>query len=267
LLNKGRLDKFQNLFFFIWGRKKKMNKKCLNCYKDVWPGHYYCCKTCSQLTKVKKCLNCKLPANKGFNYCSKSCSIGITSNLSSSTQNFTTIKCLVCNKSSTKGFNYCSKDCSNKNEPSLIELDVNDKKYKSVEKQFQLKWKKNNVKILKIRLFNFFYLKKKIQDEIITPNVMLKYLKYKNDIILKRKNLKIHGNGGKGNEHRRFHGTAQLCDLGLNKNTKPCKKKGCVVCSIILYGWQTKYANKKGMFGAGLYFTATPLIFLIKLKF
>eukprot|EP01095_Lingulamoeba_sp_RSL-Kostka_P012101 TRINITY_DN4737_c0_g1_i1.p1 TRINITY_DN4737_c0_g1~~TRINITY_DN4737_c0_g1_i1.p1 ORF type:complete len:158 (+),score=36.96 TRINITY_DN4737_c0_g1_i1:42-515(+) len=62
--------------------------------------------------------------------------------------------------------------------------------------------------------------------------------------------------GGKGNTHRRFHGTKRTCDM--DQTLTICNDNNCFVCRIIEGGFIIpKSAAHGSLYGRGVYFTST----------
>jgi len=63
-----------------------------------------------------------------------------------------------------------------------------------------------------------------------------------------------------GNEHRRWHGTRRVCNLGDKGHTQFCSSTSCSLCSIIRTSYDISLWGKKtgwGRFGKGLYTSST----------
>ena len=67
----------------------------------------------------------------------------------------------------------------------------------------------------------------------------------------------------RGNVHRRFHGTGQTCNVGVDPNAGPCESSSCPICNICRVGFSLDFVNQRaggpGMnwlrYGPGLYFS------------
>jgi len=129
--------------------------------------------------------------------------------------------------------------------PLLLEVPTSDPRFTDVSGQFTTAWKhnKNPPKVVKVY-------------KIVLPQSLHdKYEAYKASIEARGKFSKK--GMQPGNERRRWHGTTRLCTVGDDPNNlTPCKTSGCSLCAILRSSYDIKFAAT-GMFGKGIYSSAT----------
>eukprot|EP01133_Synstelium_polycarpum_P011957 gene11957-13936_t len=147
-----------------------------------------------------------------------------------------------CNQASFQGYKFCGRVHGTEatirtiNDPSghfkLQQININHKKYSTIEEQFQKSWKHPGTKGLLQRIY------------IVIPSKasLASYESYKAKV---------------GNEHRRWHGTKSECLIGADEQAAPCTSQSCAVCNICRTSFIIIQGPNKNMFGSGVYFSAT----------
>lgn len=153
---------------------------------------------------------------------------------------------------------FCTKRCEDKScghayTPGLVRaLSKSDPtKFAELRAQFQSKWLSSTIACPSVR-------------EIFSVDMSCSkrgFEAYRQSIIAKRPHLaQAKGNAGPGNTRRRFHGTNQMCTLGIT-TMDPCSIPNCSVCLILKSGGlKTSKAKSQtgwGRYGAGIYTTST----------
>ena len=187
--------------------------------------------------------DCTRPKFSGFQYCGRqhgqlaAQQQAASSSISSSAQP---------SQPSTSASSYSTNTSSHQpsSSPQVILLSSSDSEYQSVSSQFMQKWKTSPSPTVK-------YIAKIVPSQ----SQEQKWKSYRDSV--HNQGVKVFGSGSKGNTHRRFHGTAQFCDLGMTGNSRLCNKSNCAVCHIIRSGWLLSKAGT-GLFGKGIYFSSTP---------
>lgn len=135
----------------------------------------------------------------------------------------------------------------------FIVLSASDPKYKEIEAQFLSKWRHPSTPGQVQSIF-------KIQP---SKALVDRHNQYRDNFVQSRAGLKIHGKGGPGNTHRRFHATPAVkwqCITSIVGSSKPslCSNNGCAVCGIAGQSLKLSLATSRfaGRFGKGLYFSS-----------
>jgi hypothetical protein len=248
--------------------------KVAPCAPDPNGGHYTKCKrscvttnsntTTSPNPKVALCTVCGIKpcafdvTNKVYyQFCGKTCASKKPTITTSPSKVPLCKSCgsKPCASNSNGGyFDKCRKGCGGKfsissSNSGHSELSSSDRKYQEISSQFTNKWKKPGTPVVK------HIIKLKI-DSKFTSN----YATYQKIVDTDMKNRNIQPKNtycGPGNENRRFHGTRQECDFGLQGNLSECSNSNCAVCSIIKTGFRISVTPKFERFGYGVYSTST----------
>lgn len=67
----------------------------------------------------------------------------------------------------------------------------------------------------------------------------------------------------RGNENRRWHGTTRTCNIGDKGETEFCPDSSCSLCCIMKSSFDRSFSVSSGMFGSGIYTSATSSKFVL----
>jgi len=156
--------------------------------------------------------------------------------------------CISCRKAPTTGSVVFCKDCYDeviKEAPMIVKVPEDHERYKSVASQFRKKWL-HNKKCPEVR---------EIYKIVSTTESLEKYQQYLDQ-------LEARGNfssrkKSRGNENRRWHGTTRTCNIGDEGETEFCSDSSCSLCCIMKNSYDVSFSMSTGMFGAGIYTSAT----------
>ncbi|KAG9306694.1 hypothetical protein G9A89_004241 [Geosiphon pyriformis] len=187
------------------------------------------------------CQNCKKneidldPEGYNSNHCSDFCRIN-TFNQSFDDEGKIISPCTQC-----KRFPHVQAPC-------IIQIAQSEDAYKSVSEQWNKGWKASGLRPPKIiSVWKIF----------LDINILNRYKRY-------RDKVEEEGNfqgrkfpKGNGKRSRRFHGTSQICLLGLSTKTL-CTNPKCATCGIIRTSYKLSLSDARGFFGEGIYFSSSP---------
>eukprot|EP01044_Picomonas_judraskeda_P008842 COSAG03_NODE_1036_length_4954_cov_2.784574_4_plen_547_part_00 len=219
----------------------------------VHPGHPYCGKKCgkaassagwidgapSQPLDAKVCSFCKTrPRFEGFLYCGKRCMASAK-------------------EAASPGLRRLDKDQQGRDH----------KKFVQISQQFVNKWMHPDGPVhmngtwARSRGTSKGHMKKPDKSDIIDifecqcgPGLSRAHEQYCQQ--LEDKGVRRYKQGGKGNAHQRWHGTAIKCSLGRGQPTI-CDDRSCATCNIIRSGFDISYVRTAGRYGIGLYASST----------
>jgi len=192
---------------------------------------------------------CKVPrcdrteANIGSGYCSdahrkKGVDLGLDP------------ACLMCHqfpRTNAKSL-FCGRNCSDRatrGAPMLLEVPTKDPRFTDVSHQFTTAWKHTSSPPRVARVYKV----------ILPQSSLTAYETYKARV--EAAGQFVPKGQAAGNERRRWHGTKRQCRIGDDpKNLTPCRNSDCNLCRILKASYDVKLSNV-GMFGKGIYTSAT----------
>lgn len=127
----------------------------------------------------------------------------------------------------------------------LVEVPKDHDRYKSVAAQFQKKWQHNN----NCPEVHAIYKIVSTTDSSEKYDLYLDQVEAKGNFISQGKS--------RGNENRRWHGTTRNCNIGDAGVTEFCADDTCALCSVMKYSYDVSFSASGGMFGVGIYTSAT----------
>lgn len=128
-------------------------------------------------------------------------------------------------------------------------------KYAGVKGQFVGAWRHSTVPPTVVRIFQ-------VRN---SQSVHSRYIGYRDELEM-RHGFTRSSAMGKGNEVRRFHGTASdpACSFGIDVRSPPCVRPTCAVCRICSDSFDVRFAGSGSggqrmalRYGKGLYFSST----------
>lgn len=156
-------------------------------------------------------------------------------------------RCIICNTAITNGFLVCSIECAERQLQStpLVPLRQYHRAYKDVVSRLRAQWK-HSTSAPTVRA---------VYAVITSELSNTTYLDYRAQVESKRHCTRL--NFRPGNERLRWHGSFSKCDLA-NIGTKICGiLDGCPLCSILRESFKVEEYQGGGLFGRGIYSTAT----------
>lgn len=100
---------------------------------------------------------------------------------------------------------------------------------------------------------------------IIATSLMLTHAHDRSNKVEARGNF-VSRKKTRGNENRRWHGTMRTCNIGDEGVTKFCLNRSCSLCSIMKTSFDRSFSVGHGMFGTGIYTSATSSKFVPETK-
>lgn len=99
-------------------------------------------------------------------------------------------------------------------------------------------------------------------DIIIVKSLVLIHIHGHSDQVEARVNFSSRKKP-RGNENRRWHGTTRTCNIGDKGVTTFCSDSSCSLCGIMRASYDRSFSVSAGMFGAGIYTSATSSKFVL----
>ncbi|KAJ7197935.1 hypothetical protein GGX14DRAFT_552383 [Mycena pura] len=218
-------------------------------FSDRSKTHPYCSKSCAHEAKAK-CDFCRVrpkffDGKKTSPFCSKTCAKNSAAQNPPLESNVKETICLMCKQApKQRQSHFCDAACADdaeKNGPMILEIPAEHVTFKS-----GVSWRHAGRNCPPVRW---------VYKIVASQATQAGYKEYKT--MVENAGHFVASGRSPGNEHRRWHGTRRVCNLGDNGRTQFCASTKCSLCCIIKSSFDLNIEGRMGMFGKGIYTSST----------